>query len=45
MNSQPPQGKPRKPRKYWPPVWLRIILALPLLLIVWIRVADLGGHL
>ena len=35
--------KEKKPRRFWPPIWLRIVLALPLLTILWIRIADAGG--
>ena len=33
----------RTPRRLWPPLWLRILMAVPLLMILWVRFGDVGG--
>ena len=35
--------KDKRPRRLWPPIWLRIILAIPLLVILWLRITDPAG--
>lgn len=41
MNAS--SARTRKKRSFWPPLWMRLILLLPLALMLWLRLSDSSG--